>query len=166
MGIPLPHSPSDTMRLMVNAPGYAVGWQVPVYLPDPAAGAGWSYKVDGRYYERVIAVTFTFNADGVVANRLMVLQLLDQDGRVIIEAQCGNPVAAGSFLTVNLVSDGPGYDTGGAGHSYGYVPGFLVPPGWSWSLFTESFDAGDQITDVVLLVQRFPSDTVEISTVS
>ena len=148
---------------MTGAPSYAVGWQTPVYVPNPPNGQGWSYKVDGSYHERMAAVTFAFNASAVVANRLTVLQLLDTNDNVVVEAKCGGLVAAGSFLTVNLTSDGPGFAADQAGHTFGYVPGFLVPPGWSWATFTTGMDVGDNFTGIVLLVQRFPSDIVAVT---
>lgn len=162
MTSPLPANTSGTARLMMDAPGFAVGWQEPIYVPQPAAGAAWSHTVDGRYWQRFVAVTFTFTASAVVANRLITLQLVDTNGVVIIEAECGGLVAAGSFLTVSLTSDGPAFDVGAAGHSFGYVPGFLVPPGWKWQAVVAGEDVGDQFTGIVLLVQRFPNDAVSL----
>lgn len=163
MTSPLPGNTSGTARLMTGAPSYAVGWQTPVYVPNPAAGQVWSYTVDGRYYERLVSVFFAFAASAVVANRLITMQLLDTNGDLILEVQCGGEVTAGSFLNVSLTNDGPAYDTGAAGHSYGYVPGFMVPPGWQWAVTVAGMDVGDQLTGIVLQVQRFPSDAVEIT---
>ena len=148
---------------MTGAPSYAVGWQEPAYVAQPAAGAVWSYTVGGRYYERMVAVTFTFNASAVVANRLITMQLLDTNGVVVIEVACGGLVAAGSFLTVNLTADGPAFDRDTAGHTYGYVPGILVPPGWKWQVIVGGMDAGDAFSGIVLLVQRFPNDIVAVT---
>ena len=147
---------------MTDAPSYAVGWQEPVYVPNPAAGADWSHTVDGRYWQRMVAVTFSFNASAVVANRLIVMELVDTNGVTIIEVECGGLVVAGSFLSVNLTADGPAYDVGAAGHSYGYIPGFLVPPGWTWKTNTAGIDVGDTFDGIVLLVQRFPNDATSI----
>lgn len=163
MTTPGPYNTSGTARLMGDAPGFAVGWQEPVYVPQPAAGSAWSHTVDGRYWQRMVAVTFTFNASAVVANRLILMQLVDTNGAVVIEAECGGLVTAGSFLTVNLTADGPAFDVGAAGHSYGYVPGFLTPPGWKWVVSVAGMDVGDQFAGIVLLVQRFPNDAVSVT---
>lgn len=163
MTTPLPGNTSGTARLMTDAPSYAVGWQTPVYVPDPPAGASWSYTVDGRYFERIVALYFVFNASGAVANRLITLQITDTNGAVIAEVECGGLVTAGVFFAATLTHDAPGFDTGAAGHTFGYVPGFLLPPGWKLAAAVAGMDAGDAFADVVLVVQRFPGDTAEIS---
>jgi hypothetical protein len=159
---PLPGNTSGTARLMVGAPSYAVGWQEPAYIPAPAPGTSWAYTVGGKWYERVVSLYFVFNASGVVANRLIVLQLQDTNGAVICEVQAGGLITAGVFFAATLTSDAPGFDTGAAGHTYGYIPGFLIPPGWKWVATVAGMDAGDAFANIVMLVQRYPSDAVEI----
>ena len=163
MNTPLPGNTSDTARLFTRPPGYAVGWQDRVILPAPAAGAQWSYTVDGRYWERLVAVKFVFTTSAVVANRFPVLALEDANNTVITAVPGGNSVAASSTLTTYLVNDGPAYAGGSVGNTYGFLPDILVPPGYSWVSQTAAMDVGDAYSGIVLTVHRFPNDTTEIA---
>lgn len=163
MTTPLPRTTSDTARLMVDAPGFAVGWQQPLYLPNPAAGAGWTHKVDGRYYERVLAVTFTLVTSVVVANRFPAVTLTDNLGRTITSVPAGNSVPASTTLNVFLARNAPAYDFGTGGGSFGFMPDLMVPPDWSWSCNVAGIDVADQLSGIVLLVQQYPNDAAAIT---
>lgn len=153
---------SQTARLMLGGPEYHVGWQLPVYPLSPAATAEWSYTVDGRYAEILVAVRYVFTASAVVSNRFIEVRLTDANGTVITQVPGGFGISAGQVTTVNLVNNGPAYDTGGQGSGFGFLPAVLIPPGWSWSSVTVGLSAGDQFSAIALLVHRFPSDTLEI----
>jgi hypothetical protein len=148
---------------MLGALGYQVGWQEPVYVPNPAAGQPWSYTVDGRYYVRVLGIRFTFVTDAVVGNRFPQVSLMDTNGATIISARAGGTVVASSTLNVNLALNTSEVANGASGSTWGQLPDLLIPPGWSWSVTLGSLDAGDQFSNVVLLVQRFPNDATVIS---
>lgn len=154
---------SDTARLMVDAPGFAVGWQERVFVPAPAAGAQWSYKVDGRYHERLVAATMVFATSIVVANRFPVLLLTDNNGKVIAEVPTGNSVAASATLTTFLNLHGPAYANGGVGNTYGFLPEIMTPGDWVWGSGVANMDVADQWSGVVLLVHRFPNDAARVS---
>ena len=163
MTTPLPTNTSDTARLLNGAPSFGVGWQEPVYLPNPAAGANWSYKVDGRYFERVLSVHYTLVTSAVVANRFPVLTLADQNGKIVSGAPGGSGVAASTTLITDLIIGGPAYDFANVGNSYGFLPDLLIPPGWSWQSVVGNLDVADQFSGIVLLVQRFPNDATSLS---
>lgn len=163
MTYPVAHSSSDSARLMVDAPGFAVGWQQPIYLPNPAAGAQWTRKTDGRYFERLIAVTFTLTADAVVANRVPSLVLADSNGKVITTVPAGGTVVASTVLTTFLSRNAPAFAAAAVGNAYGYLPDLMTPPDWSWSSVVAGMDAADQISGVTLLVQQFPNDAAIIT---
>jgi hypothetical protein len=163
MTTPLPGNTSGTARLIAGAPSYAVGWQEPVYVKNPPAGQAFTYTADGRYYERVIAVTFNLVTSAVVADRFGELFLEDTNGTIITAVPIGGNVVASSTLNVFLTADAPSYSGGGSGGTFGKLPDVLIPPGWQWVLDVFSMDAADVVNDIVVLVQRFPSDTAAIS---
>jgi len=163
MTSPLAHSTSDSARLMVAAPGFAVGWTLPVYLPQPAAGQPWSRKTDGRYFERLLAVSFNLVTSAVVANRVTTVQLLDSNGLVVTEVPAGGAQVATTTLAVRLVTGAPAYAAAVAGGSYGFLPDLLTPPDWTWRAAVTGIDAGDQFSAPLLLMQQFPNDAVEIT---
>ena len=147
---------------MIDAPSYAVGWQEPVYIPDPAAGGSFTYTADGRYYERVVALSFTLTTSAVVANRFAQVYLEDTNGAIITSVPCGGVVVASETLNVFLTNDAPSYSNGASGGTFGLIPAILIPPGWKWVCTVFSEDVGDTVTDIVVLVQRFPNDATSI----
>ena len=163
MTTPVPGNTSQTARLMIRAPGFAVGWQERIVLPAPAAGQQWSYKIDGRYTERLVAVTFGLTTSAVVANRSPVVLLRDNTGTVITQVPAGNAVAAASTLTAYLVNGSPNTAQGAAGNTYGFLPEILVPGDWSWGSGVGGMDPGDQLSAVTLLVHRFPNDAAVVT---
>lgn len=143
---------------MVGAPGFAVGWQEALYVPNPAAGADWSHVVDGRYYERLIAARWVLTTDAVAGNRIAGVQVTDQNGRVVIRVTGSGNIAASNAVDINLAVGVGQLGVATFGSSCGAIPDLLLPPGWSWSGFTFGLDAGDQESAVILVVQRFPND--------
>lgn len=166
MVTPLPHSPSDTARLMAGAPGFAVGWQELIRIPNPAAGAQWTHTVDGRYYERLVSVRYQFVTSAVVANRNLSVLLKDNNGAPVTGSRGGFNVVASSTLVANLMIGAADFGSDSVGATYGYLPHLIVPPGWVWGSDVVSMDVADQFSSIVLVVQRFPSDSVEIPAVS
>ena len=154
---------SSTARLMIDAPGFAVGWQTQVLIKAPAAGANWSYKVDGRYFERVLAVTFVLNTSAVVANRFPAVNVADNNGAIITSVPAGGTVVASTSLSVFLQLHAPAYAFGSSGGTFGFFPDLLLPPDWTISSLISGMDVGDTLTGIVLLVQRFPNDATSIS---
>ena len=106
MPVPGQSNVSQTARLMVAPPGFAIGWTVPLYLPDPAAGAGWSHKTPGGYFERLLTVRFQYAASAAVANRYPRFRLRDANNAIVISVPTIAQVVAGNNLTVNLTAYG------------------------------------------------------------
>jgi hypothetical protein len=159
MGSQVARTSSDTARLLLGAPLYAVGWQEPVYVPTPAAGGGFTYTVDGRYFERVLAVSFQLVTDAVVANRFGQVFIQDSNGKAITSVPVGGTVVASTTLSVWLALNSPTLANSVSGGSFGYLPDLLLPPGWKVVLSVFGADPGDQVSNVVVLVQRYPNDT-------
>lgn len=163
MTSPGPNNTSDTARLMVNPPGFAIGWQEPVYIPNPPVGQVWSHTADGRYYERLISARWTLTTDAVAVTRLPRLQLLDTNGVVMASVAAGSGVAASSAATPTLVAGLSVLATGASGDLAGFLPDVLIPPGWTWAATVIGIDPGDQQSGIALLVQRFPNDATSIT---
>ena len=163
MTSPGPANTSQTARLTVDPPGFAVGWQEPVYLVNPPAGSGWSHTVDGKWLERLISARWIFTADAVVANRSIRLSLLDVNGTIVTEVPATGVVTAGTMLACEMTTGGPGYAVTVAGVAAGFIPDLLVPPGWTWTARGITLDPGDTLTSITLLVQRYPNDAASIT---
>lgn len=148
---------------MIDAPSYAIGWQEPVYIAQPAAGATWSHTVDGRYYQRLITARWNYLASAVAANRYVVLTLTDASGNIIIRVPTVAVIVAGNNLAINLWANNTSQAADNQGEQFNTIPDLLIPPGWTWTATTINEDVGDQVSNVVLLVQRFPNDTAQIT---
>lgn len=154
-----PHDTSEHMSMMLNPPGWAHGWQDRLLIPQPAAGQVWSYQVDGRYSERLVSVRWTLTASAVVANRFPLLQLLDQNNVVVAERWGGGTITASQAISVNLAEDMTIQSNYGGNSVFGPLPALMTPPGYTWKATCQNIDAGDQQSNIVLIVHRFPSDT-------
>lgn len=147
---------------MLGGPNYVVGWQEPIYVPAPAAGDEWVHEVDGRYYERLLTARFFLNTSSAAPGRYPYLTLNDANGNEVITVSAGAAVAASSILQVYLTTHGPAYAAGSEGNTFGFLPDLIVPPGWTWGVRTDNIDVADQYDDIVLVVQRYPTDTAEV----
>ena len=136
----------------------AVGWQERVRLPNPAAGAGFTYTVDGRYYERVLGIRFTFDTSVAANTRYGFAGVYDADGLLVTEVEAIATMPASTEARVNLLVGCPVVSMNGGGDSQGFIPDLLLPPGWSWRGRITAEDAADQFTGITVLVQRFPTD--------
>lgn len=163
MGTPLPGNSSQTARLMVAPPGFAVGWQEAVTVSTPVAGNDWSYKVPGGFYERLIACKFSFNTSAAVASRYIEVHLADSNGALVTAVPAGWAIPASSGVTTFLSNNGPAYDLTSSGDGFGFLPDIMAPAGWSWKSLTVDLDGGDIFSGIVLLLQRFPDDAAVIS---
>lgn len=157
-----PPNTSGTARLLARPPGFAVGWQQPVYLPNPVAGQSWSRKVDGRYFERLISAQYTYTTDATVGNRNLVLALLDANGAAILNVTAGVNYGATSFFTGCLMIDSPTMNYAPVNNMWGYLPDIITPPGYQWAMQVAGAGAADQFTAITLLVQQFPNDAAMV----
>lgn len=165
MPVPGQSNVSQMARLLLGAPSFAVGWQEPVYIPDPAAGATWKHTVDGRYFERIVSVRWGYLASAEVVNRYPLLTWRDANGTIVLRTPAMEVIVAGNNLSMNSTVDGYSDFGRNQGEQFGGLPDLMIPAGWSLAGDVVGIDAGDQVSGVVLLVQRFPNDAAEISAV-
>lgn len=157
-----PANTSGTARLINDAPSYAVGWQEPIYIPNPAPGQSWSYKVDGRWYERLISVRWSFSASAVVANRYPLITVRDHNGVIVLRSPAMQVIVAGNNVAMNSRFNGYADFGQNQGEQFSGLPDLMLPPGWSWSGDVIGMDAGDVVSGVVLIMQQYPNDTASI----
>jgi len=156
---------SDTARLMIAAPSFAVGWQELINIPAPAPGSDWSHKVDGRYFERLVTAHWSFGASAAAGNRVLDLVLTDNNGNTVITVPASAHVATGTSIDINLMTGLQVPSSNAALETWGGIPDLLVPPDWTWHAVTNFMDVADTETNIRLLVQRFPNDAASISAV-
>ena len=153
------HSTSEHMSVMANPPGWARGWQERLIIPNPAAGAVWSHTVDGRWSERLVSARWVLTTSAVAANRFPVLYLTDANGAKVLCVWAGGTVVASTVNGVNLAGDTTIQSNYGGIETFGPMPNYITPPGYTWTATVQNIDVGDTLTGIVLTVDRFPNDT-------
>lgn len=133
----------------------------PVYSVEasPAAGADFSQEVIGQYFERLLTVWCRIVTSADVADREVVLQLLDAGGNVFRACGAATTVAASStydysFSVWQPLTEFP-VDTGIL------VPldPIILPPEFSWRLHVVNVQATDALSRVRVYRERFWSDS-------
>jgi hypothetical protein len=150
---------TDPPRWLEVEPRQPWAWQAgelePVPLDDPAAGADWSYTPQGGRWEQVELVHARLVTSAQAANRVPVLTLKDQAGRVLYE----QPVLVNQ--TATLTQD---YSFARELHTTLALlsaktaipmPRFILRPQWTLSVVTAALDVADQWSRVALVVTRF-----------
>lgn len=111
---------ADRRSLMSHPVGYRRGvWWVE-RPANPAAGAGYSRKTDGAWFERIVSLYFTFAAAAGSSPRQVLINLLDGDGLVFNTTPAIQSVQGGETWIVSAdlagtVSAGGGTSEGAAG---------------------------------------------------
>lgn len=139
--------------------GYGRASQVPVVGVKPAAGANYSYAIDGRWTQRVLAMRAHFVAGSNAANRALTVQYLDGDGNIFDENGAGVFVVASTTVDVQWQIDrGEGeWSSSGSDFTTIWAPlsDVFLRPGWSIKLVVKNVDAADQLSAITLLVEQF-----------
>jgi hypothetical protein len=151
-------SAAPLARPIDEAAAVARGWYDTVTPDNPAAGAEATYTVDARFFERIVAVTFRFVASAAVANRMPRVRYEAPDGRLLGAGTAGGNHTAG--LTVDYAL-APAMLAAGAianGLLTGPLPDLELVPGSVVRITANNLDAADQISAVVIAVQRFSTE--------
>lgn len=138
--------------------GLAPGFLEPLPQAQPAAGAGFSYVCGNVWWEELVALSFVLTTDAVVATRFVNLQLLDADGHVLAAVGLNSGTVASQTLNVYAYQTAP---SAASAVGTSVVPVWQeIPlrPGWQVRVVGSNLDVGDQITNVVLTVRRYPAE--------
>ena len=153
------HTTSEHLSVMANPPGWARGWQEHLVIPNPVAGSVWSHQVDGRWSERLVSARWVLTTSAVAANRFPVLYLTDTNGVRVLCVWAGGTVVASTVNGVTLAGENTIQSNYGGIETFGPMPNLIVPPGYTWTATVQNIDVADTLTGIVLIVDRFPSDT-------
>lgn len=142
-------SPLDNPRL--------VPYGIPEYVKgtSPAVATAFTGTVAGGFYERLATVFCRLVTDASVADRQVYLEYLDADGNRY--AIAGAPVTQSANSTNDYAfqafvgqSDWPVDDT-----VLVTLPPVLMLPTFSWKLVVDNVQAGDQLSRVRFIRERF-----------
>lgn len=123
-------------------------------VPAPAAGADWSYRVDGGTWQRILLASGTLTTSAAVANRVPRLTISDADGNIYYQWTVGIAQAAGATQRYSASITPLVGGIGGAGAGHLPMPALWLPAGFTLSTSTLLLDAGDQWSVIRLLVEE------------
>lgn len=128
-------------------------------LASPAAGADFSATVDGRYFERLLTVWCNLDTDSNAANREVVLQFLDDAGNVYRECGAATVVAADSVYDYSFSVWQPQTEFPVNASILVPLDAILMLPTFKWKLKIVNVQAGDALTAIRVVRERFFSDS-------
>lgn len=124
-------------------------------LSNPAAGSGLLYRVGGAYWERPLFLTFTLTTSAAAANRAVILELVDQDLRVVA-AVAPAAVQTAALARVYSYLHNVNQAAGPLGGVYtAPLPRTFIRPVWALRVRIDAVQAADQITLATLYRERF-----------
>lgn len=128
---------------------------------SPAAGANFQLKPDARWIHRLVACSFTFVADANAANRQLTLEYKDAAGAAFCVDGRALVVTANLTRRFNgSIARGSGEDAANADAYFVLTPVFLIP-GHTLNIIASAIQAGDQLSAIQFLFDRFPTGKAE-----
>jgi hypothetical protein len=135
-----------------------IGFTEVVLGTQPAAGAGFSIVNDSRFASRLRTITFRFVTSAVVANRSVTVNTDDAGGNVVTRSGSGAVVQASTtaLFSFDVHKGGADWDQ----NNLLFIPlaDRWLHSGEAWSIALLNADAGDQLSQIVLFLERLQSD--------
>lgn len=136
---------------------YGYGWQEVVAVANPAAGQELTYSIAGQYDSRLLACEVLLTTSAAVASRYLTLQYLGGDGVPFAVNGAAVLVTASSTAQYSFShARGTAEWNTGTGVFVPLLPQFLEP-GESIKIDVDSIQAGDTLTNIRLVLERFPT---------
>lgn len=126
-----------------------------VRVPQPAAGADWSFTIPGGSVMHVRAIRAALVTSAVVANRRPVLTITDGNDTVAEVSVASSFTATQTASQSWLINVGAQLAGLGGNGNYAPLPDLWLPAGSVVSVVTAGIDAGDQWSAIRLWVWDF-----------
>jgi len=140
--------------------GIGLGVQEPFSMQTPAAGAGFTFTCDGRGQRRLSSLVFTLAASAVVASRYPALEFRGGDGNAYAVAAVAATLTAGNTQRYVFATNYAAQAWNTGTDAFAPLPAVFLSPGDTLVLTIASVDAGDQVTLVRGVMERYPLDGV------
>ena len=117
-------------------------------VPNPAAGAGFSFTVDSLGWLQILAIRFALTTDVNVANRMPRIEYRDGDGNDLLRQTCVSPVAASLGATISFISGYPAFSAPTPTAHIAPLVDWPLMVGWSVFCNLTNGQVGDQISAI------------------
>jgi len=135
-----------------------LAWTEVVLGTSPAAGANFTVANDSRFASRLLTITFRLVTSAVVANRSVTVNTDDSGGNVVTRSGSGAVVLASTtaFFSFDVHKGGADWDA----NNFLFIPlaDRWLHSGEAWTIAVTNIDVADQLSQIVLLVERLQSD--------
>jgi hypothetical protein len=129
-------------------------------IPDPAIGVGWSLTIPGEYYAIPYYVGFSIATGGLVATRILYVQINDADGNEVLAMPSPTTQPANTskrYRWVGAASASYFLDAPPTHESVAPMPSVLMEPGWVLLVSALNFLAVDQIVGIRIVSIHIPT---------
>lgn len=135
--------------------GHGRGFSELYAAPDPAANAGFTYTVEGGYWERLAALSFHLVTDSNSANRQVTLSFKDPSGAVLASISPASVQAASLAYDYTFLPTITSAQTVLSLGLLSPLPHFLLQPQWTAVVTIGSKQVGDQVTNIRVYRERY-----------
>lgn len=126
-----------------------------VVVKNPSAGAGFTYNINAGYWELIDLIGFQLVTNGNAGSRQVLLTIKDADGTIIGTFPSASTQAATNTYHYTWSRDFNSFNTVISSAVTGPLPGILLQPDMSVVVTVGSIDAGDQISGIRIISERF-----------
>lgn len=135
--------------------GHGYAFTQRVVVPSPAAGAGFTYKNDGRYVELIDSLAFQIVTSSQAASRLVTLTIKDADGVVLATVPANAALTASKTGVYTFLQNFSGSTGATDGPFLSVAPLILIQPQWSVVVGIAAVDTADQLSNIRFTLERF-----------
>lgn len=135
---------------------YPHGWPEVVYGTQPAAGGGFSLTNPGRIGWLLLGVTFRLVTDANAANRFVRVEADDGSGTIYSRNGFAQAVTAGTTAFFTFQGSRGSSDWNANNEAYLPLQPLLFAPGHKLLISIAGVQAGDQLSQIALMFERFP----------
>lgn len=131
------------------------GFTEPAAVADPAVGVGFSITIGSSYWERLAALTFRVVSDNNAADRLVTLTVNGGDGVPLAIFPAASVQAATLTYNYSFLAGVSTFNAVAGTSVVSPGPGFFLQPAYTLVVTVGSVQAGDQISRIRFLRERF-----------
>lgn len=140
---------------LTQALGHGHAFTQNLRVPAPAAGVGFTYMNDGRYWQLIDALAFKIVTDSNAANRVVTMTVADASGAALATIVTPAALTASktgfysyvwNFSANTGATDGPFLAT---------MPRVFLQPSFTITVALGGVQVGDQVSNIRLQAEQF-----------
>lgn len=124
-------------------------------VPSPAAGNGFSIKIDSKYWERIASLSFQLTTSSTTANRQVTLNVKDGTGMQLAAFPAASVQAASLVYQYTFLPTVSTFSTVVGLNVLSPAPAFFLQPEWTLNVTVGTIDTTDAIVNIRYNRERF-----------